>query len=95
MKKVTRGGVLASGKRFSSREVTILLTDLRGFTAISETYPVRVVLELLNRYLAAMCEIAVRHGGVIDKFMGDAIMVPFGAPRRHADDKCAEARASR
>lgn len=67
-------------------EVTVLLADLRGFSSISEAYPMRTVLEALNRYLGRMCEIAVRNGGTIDKFMGDAIMVLFGAPRRGADD---------
>ncbi len=71
---------------FSSREVTILLTDLRGFTAVSELYPVSVVLELLNRYLVTMSDVVVRHEGTIDKFMGDSIMVLFGAPVSRPDD---------
>jgi adenylate cyclase len=65
---------------FLSREVTILLADLRGFTAVSESYPVAVVLEMLNRYLGRMSEIIFRNQGTIDKFMGDSIMVLFGAP---------------
>jgi adenylate cyclase len=73
-------------ENFSSREVTILLTDLRGFTSISEAYPAGVVLDLLNRYLAKMIEIVVRNQGTIDKFMGDAIMVLFGAPHSQRDD---------
>jgi adenylate cyclase len=70
----------------SSREVSILLADLRGFSSIAEANPVRRVLEVLNRYLAPMCEIAIDNGGTIDKFMGDAIMVVFGAPHRKPDD---------
>lgn len=75
-----------SGDNYSSREVTIMLTDLRGFTSISEVYPAGVVLDLLNRYLAKMSEIVLRNHGTIDKFMGDSIMVLFGAPYSHADD---------
>ena len=72
--------------QFSAREVSVLLTDLRGFTSISETHPAPVLLDMLNRYLVKMSEIAIRHGGTIDKFMGDAIMVLFGAPFSHAED---------
>jgi adenylate cyclase len=77
---------LAREDTFSAREVTVLLTDLRGFTSISETHPAPVLLDMLNRYLVKMSEIAIRHGGTIDKFMGDAIMVLFGAPFSHAED---------
>ena len=68
------------------QEVSVLLTDLRGFTAISEAHPAHVVLEMLNRFLTRMCQIAVDNGGTIDKFMGDAVMVLFGAPQRGPDD---------
>jgi adenylate cyclase len=71
---------------FLSREVTILLADLRGFTSVSALHPAGVVLELLNRYLVTMSEIIYRHHGTIDKFMGDSIMVLFGAPVTRDDD---------
>jgi adenylate cyclase len=76
----------APARETSNSEVTVLLADLRGFSSISESYPVATVLELLNRYLGRMCEIAVRNGGTIDKFMGDSVMVLFGAPQRSDDD---------
>jgi len=79
-------GNAPSNENYSTREVTILLTDLRGFTSISETYPAGVVLDLLNRYLARMIEIILQNQGTIDKFMGDAIMVLFGAPYSQRDD---------
>lgn len=62
-----------------TKNVTILLSDLRGFTAMSEKYSPLVVIELLNRYFSKMSEVIDHHGGVIDKFMGDSIMVLFGA----------------
>lgn len=71
---------------FLSCEVTILLADLRGFTTVAEKHPAAVVLDMLNRYLVRMSEIIYRNGGSIDKFMGDAIMVLFGAPVVHEDD---------
>ena len=60
-----------------SREVTILLADLRGFTPICSNYPASTVLSLLNRCLARMSEIVYRHQGQIDKFMGDSMLVLF------------------
>ncbi|MBA4137838.1 MAG: hypothetical protein C0518_11020 [Opitutus sp.] len=62
------------------RDVTILFTDLRDFTAWSEKLPPTEVLALLNRYLDRMSAIVEKHGGVIDKYIGDAIMALFGAP---------------
>jgi adenylate cyclase len=60
-----------------TREVTILLADLRGFTAISAAHPPGTVLELLNRCFVTMSEVIFRHHGTIDKFMGDSILVLF------------------
>lgn len=65
---------------FTSRQVTILLADLRGFSALSESFPVAVILEVLNHYLSSMSENIVREGGTIDKFMGDSVMAIFGDP---------------
>ena len=62
------------------REVTILFCDLRNFTGMSEKMPPTEMLALLNRYLDRMSTIIERHGGVIDKYIGDAIMALFGAP---------------
>ena len=62
------------------REVTILFCDLRDFTSMGEKMPPADLLALLNRYLDRMSIIIERHGGVIDKYIGDAIMALFGAP---------------
>jgi adenylate cyclase len=74
------------GQDFLNREVTILLADLRGFTAIAAGHPAGVVIQLLNPCLIKMSEIIFRHQGTIDKFMGDSIMVLFGAPVSRTDD---------
>ncbi len=62
------------------REVTILFCDLRDFTSFSEKMAPAEVLSLLNRYLDRMSTLIERQGGVIDKYIGDAIMALFGAP---------------
>lgn len=71
---------------FVQREVTILIADLRGFTAITATLPAGTVIAMLNRCLGRISEIVFRHHGVIDKFMGDSIMVLFGVPTERPDD---------
>ncbi len=68
------------------REVTILMSDLRGFTAIGERLPAMEIVEILNIYLEAMTDIILQYHGTIDEFIGDAILVIFGAPIQHADE---------
>jgi|CXWL01.1.fsa_nt_gi adenylate cyclase len=68
------------------RPVTVLFSDVRGFTQLSEGLTPRALLALLNRYLTRMSAEVERHGGVVDKYVGDAIMALFGAPLAHVDD---------
>jgi adenylate cyclase len=81
-----RAGSPDEEHEFQSREVSILLADLRGFTAIAADRPAGDVLKMLNPVLVKMSEIIFKHGGTIDKFMGDSIMVLFGAPGSRSDD---------
>jgi class 3 adenylate cyclase len=68
------------------RQVTMLFSDVRGFTTLAEGRTPREVLALLNRYLTRMSAVVERHGGVVDKYVGDAVMALFGAPLAHDDD---------
>ncbi|MFK7829447.1 MAG: adenylate/guanylate cyclase domain-containing protein [Congregibacter sp.] len=76
------------------REVTIMMSDIRGFTTLSEQLPPDRVVSMLNRYLGAMTDIIMEYGGTIDEFLGDAILAVFGAPRRHDDDPDRAARCA-
>jgi adenylate cyclase len=62
------------------REVTLLMSDLRGFTALAEQLEAAEVVALLNHYLSAMVGLIQQNGGTIDEIIGDAILVLFGAP---------------
>lgn len=62
------------------REVTVLFSDLRNFTSMSEALPPQEMLGILNNYFTRMSGIVEKHGGVVDKYVGDALMALFGAP---------------
>lgn len=72
------------------RKLTFIFTDVAGFTTISESLPPTTLGYVLNQYMDGMCQIIFKHGGTIDKFIGDAVMAIFGAPVVQ-DDQCQRA----
>ncbi|RKX94861.1 MAG: adenylate/guanylate cyclase domain-containing protein [Spirochaetes bacterium] len=79
----TKGEQLLVGKK---QVATILFSDIRSFTTISEKLSAEELVKSLNTYFNIMVNVIIEHKGTIDKFIGDAIMAIFGAPVKHEDD---------
>jgi len=78
------GGEALGGR---SVEATVLFADVRGFTTLSETLGPQGIVAVLNEYFTMMVDCITRDGGMLDKFIGDAIMAVFGLPVAHGDDE--------
>jgi adenylate cyclase len=68
------------------RAITVCFTDIRDFTRLSESQPAEETVRLLNLYYGRMCEIVAAHGGLVNKFLGDGMLIIFGAPTHQPDD---------
>ena len=92
---VQRALKISDGGKLSSKQTaTVLFSDIRGFTSISERMEPEGVVAFLNDYLQRMVAIVFDEGGIVDKFIGDAVMAVFGAPVERPDDASRAVRAA-
>ena len=77
-----------------TREVTVFFSDIEGFSLIAEKLSPDELMELMNEYLSAMTDVIERHGGYVDKYIGDSIVAVFGAPADDPDHAANAARAA-
>jgi adenylate cyclase len=78
-------GKLQAAEGFERRKVTSLFADMVGFTDLSDSLEPEELADVLNQYLREMTSVAVAHGGTLDNYIGDGLLVLFGAPQRAAE----------
>jgi adenylate cyclase len=85
---ISKDDILFENER---REITILFADIRSFTAMSERMPAEEIVYMLNVFFSAMVDVIFRNNGILDKFIGDAIMAIFGIPFSENTSPCYDA----
>src|SRR5256886_6492849 len=88
------GAVLGGGSGERRKVVSVLFCDVVGSTALGESTDPEALRALLARYFDQMKAIVERHGGTVEKFVGDAVMAVFGVPQVHEDDALRAVRAA-
>ena len=84
----------AEGPHMEEREATLIFADISGFTRLTERLPAARVVALLDEFYRRMARVIFAFGGTVDKFIGDAVMAIFGAPRSRGDDAAQALRAA-
>lgn len=77
---IMSGQISRKGEPFRRQRITVLFVDIVGFTPLTDQLDPNMLADLLNDYLREMTAVAIKHNGTVDKFIGDAVMVIFGAP---------------